>query len=151
MLNIIHDVAIIQTIWRKKKHHIHPPLPGHREGKNPAHCDWVILRPVEYLLCIANTCGMRADRNTFRSWLHTEFLFIEQLFIVQLTIYNFLFICGFSYSANTCTQTSSFCFAFEKGLTTRERVVRKSFCCNIWYGYLWPSFLDEGLGAVPAI
>ena len=40
---------------------------------------------------------MRADRNTFRSWLHIEFLFIEQLFIVPLAIYNFLFICGFSY------------------------------------------------------
>ena len=50
-----------------------------------------------FILCIANACGMRANRNTFRSGLHIEILIIEQLFIVQLAIYNFLFIHGFSY------------------------------------------------------
>ena len=50
-----------------------------------------------FTLCIANACGMRANRNTFRSVLHIEILIIEQLFIVQLAIYNFLFIYGFSY------------------------------------------------------
>ena len=50
-----------------------------------------------FILCIANACGMRANRNTFRSGLHIEILIIEQLFIVQLAIYNFLFIYGLSY------------------------------------------------------
>ena len=100
---------------------------------------------------------MRANRNTFRSGLHIEILFIEQLFIVQLAIYNFLFIYGLSYdmtSNQLCEHmhpNQFFLFRFRKGLTTRERVVRKSFCFNIWYGYLSPSFVDEGFGSVPAI